>query len=413
MSEKAIFEERLKTYAALATEVGVNVQPGQSLWISAPNAAATFVRLVVRRAYEIGAKYVHVDWSDESVTRARFELAPEDGLAFYPSWVVEGRKQMAEDGAAFLWIVAEDPDLLRGIPAERIGIATKAAQTAVQPIRHYTLNNKVAWSIVAVPSPAWAAKVFPDVAQEEQEEALWDAIFSATRVKEDHPVQQWRDHAARLGDKARFLNERKYRELRYRAPGTDLTIGLPESHKWVSAGTKSAAGHLFIPNMPTEEVFTSPLRTAVNGVVASSRPLSYGGNLIDNFSLTFRDGRIVDYSAEKEYDTLKQLIETDEGSHYLGEVALVPHRSPISDTNITFFNTLFDENAACHLAIGFSFPFCIEGGGELSKEELRERGLNDSLTHVDFMIGRADLEIDGIREDGTEEPLFRSGNWAI
>ncbi len=407
------FEERLKQYASLAVEVGVNVQPGQALYVMAPISAASFVRIVARRAYEVGARHVHVDWSDETITRTRFELAPEEALSEYPMWHAKGREEMAAGGAAFLWVVAEDPDLLKGIDPARIAAFSKAASAALQPFRHYQMNNKIAWSIVAVPSPAWANKVFPDMAETDRVTALWNAIFSATRVDVPEPVTTWREHARSLESHASELNRRKFKALRYRGPGTDLTIGLPEGHLWVCAGSNNEQGTSFIPNMPTEEVFTAPLKGSVNGTVASSKPLSYGGNLIEDFSLTFRDGRIVEYTAGKSFDTLKQLIETDEGSHYLGEVALVPHRSPISDTNLIFYNTLFDENAACHLAIGFALPFCLEGGTAMNKEQLRERGLNDSLTHVDFMIGNAELDIEGIDADGNAIPVFRKGNWAI
>ncbi|WP_219837676.1 aminopeptidase [Paenibacillus sp. R14(2021)] len=408
------FQERLAQYAALAVEVGVNIQPGQKLYIIAPITAAEFVREVVKHAYGIGSPYVHVDWSDEQVTRTRLQQSPQEGLSSYPAWHANGRAEMAEEGAAFLWVVAENPDLLSGIDSERIGLMTKSQQMAMQPFRKFTLNNQVAWSIVAVPMDAWADKVFPTLPESERVDALWEAIFAAVRVDDENPVEAWRSHADNLRSKAGRLNERKYMELRYRnAVGTDVTIGLPEGHIWVSAGTKNAQGNLFIPNMPTEEVFTSPLRTAINGKVVSSKPLSYNGNLIDRFAITFTDGRITAYEAEQGYEALRSLIETDDGSHYLGEIALVPFKSPISDTNLTFYNTLFDENAACHLAIGFAFPFCLEGGLSMSKEEQLARGLNHSLTHVDFMIGTSDLDIDGIRQDGTAEPLFRCGNWAF
>jgi aminopeptidase len=407
------FEQRLKQYAALAVEIGVNVQPGQTLWIQAPIEGAEFVRQVVRRAYEVGASHVQVEWTDEEVTRARFELASEEALAEFPSWRVNPRVEMAEGGAAFLHIVADNPDLLKGIDSKRIAISTQAAGAGLQPFRKFTMNNEVSWSIVAVPSRAWADKVFPDVEESRRVEALWEAIFAATRVNTGNPVENWHKHAETLTSKAARMNERKYKALRYRAPGTDLTVGLPEGHIWVAAGSHNAKGTEFIANIPTEEVFTSPLRNSVNGKVSSSKPLSYAGKLIDNFSFTFEQGKIIDFSAEKEYDALKRLVETDEGSHYLGEVALVPHRSPISDTNIVFYNTLFDENAACHLAIGMAFPFCMEGGRQMSKAQLAERGLNDSITHVDFMIGREDLDIDGVLADGTTEPVFRAGNWAF
>lgn len=407
------FQQRLEQYAALAVEVGVNVQPGQTLCIMSSIGAAPLVREVAKQAYKIGAKYVHVDWSDEDIIRTRSELASEEGLSYYPAWHAQGRVEMAEAGAAFLWIVTENPDLLKGIDASRISLISKAQQVALQPFRHFTLNNKVAWSIVAYPSAEWANKVFPDLAEPKRIDAMWEAIFAATRVDVQNPVETWREHANNLRAKAQWLNERKFKELRYRGPGTDLRIGLPEGNLWASAGKHNSEGNLFIPNMPTEEVFTSPHREKVNGTVSSSKPLSYNGNLIDNFSLTFKDGRIVDFQAEKAYESLRELVETDDGSHYLGEIALVPHHSPISNTDLIFYNTLFDENAACHLAIGFAFPFCLEGGLEMSKEQLKDKGLNDSLTHVDFMIGRSDLDIDGVTEDGNIVAIFRNGNWAI
>ena len=279
------FQQRLERYAALAVEVGVNVQPGQKLCIIAPVAAAEFVREAVKRAYKLGSPYVHVDWSDESVTRSRLEFSPEDGLSGYPAWHAQGRAQMAEEGAAFLVVAAEDPDLLSGIDPARIGLAVKAQQNALQPFRNFMLNNEVAWSIVAVPTKPWADKVFPDRADGERVGALWEAIFAAVRVDAEDPVATWREHAAGLRAKADRLNERRYKELRYRnASGTDVSIGLPEGHIWVSAGTRNKQGTAFIANMPTEEVFTAPLRTSVNGNVSSTKPLSYGGNLIDGSS---------------------------------------------------------------------------------------------------------------------------------
>lgn len=405
-------DKRLESYAALAVEVGVNLQPGQTLCIFAPVTAAEYVRLVARRAYEVGARYVHVEWSDEIVSRTRLELAPEEALSSYPSWLVQGRVEIAQEGGAFLWVLANDPDLLKGIDAGRISASNKSASLALQPFREFTVKNKVAWSIVAVPSQAWADTVFPALPAAERVDALWEAIFAATRVNEADPVQRWREHTESLKARARWLNERQFAALRYKGPGTDLTIGMPENHTWNSASNQNERGTPFTPNLPTEEVFASPHRDRVDGTVSSSKPLSYAGKLIDRFRLTFKEGRIVDFAAEQGYDALEKLIGTDEGSHYLGELALVPHRSPISDSNLIFNNTLFDENAACHLAIGFGFPFALQGGLALSKDELRERGINDSLTHVDFMIGGPELDIDGILPDGTAVPIFRAGNWA-
>lgn len=406
------FAEKLDKYASLAVEVGVNVQPGQTLVVGAPVTAADFVRKIVKRAYEAGAKHVLVDWNDDQITRLQYELAPDEAFREYPLWKAKGWEEMAENDAAFLRVVASDPDLLNGIDPQRIQDANRAKQQALTVFRNYGMSDRISWSIIAVPSQAWADKVFPALAPEHRIEALWEAIFSATRSDREEPVRAWKDHAYKLDAHAARLNARKYKALHFRAPGTDLRVELPQDHIWISVTSVNRKGTPFISNMPTEEIFTAPLKTGVNGTVTSTRPLSYAGNLIDNFKLTFEHGKIVDFTAEKGCDTLKALIETDEGSHFLGEVALVPHRSPISDTNLIFYNTLFDENASSHLAIGKAYPFCVEGGKEKSPEALDECGLNESLAHVDFMIGSADMDIDGILPDGSAEPVFRAGNWA-
>lgn len=407
------FEESLAKYAALAVEVGVNVQPNQLLVVTAPLAAVDFVRAVVKRAYDIGAKFVHVEWIDEEVTRTRYERANDDSFSYYPQWRARGWEEMAEQNAAFLSISAADPDLLNGIDPARIKAATIASSSAMQGFRSYAMSDKVSWSVVATPSQGWADKVFAELPSDERIPALWQSIFRATRVDQPDPVQAWRTHTALLDDKASVLNNRQYASLHYTAPGTDLTIALPHDHIWVSAGSLNAQGTEFVANMPTEEVFTAPLKTGVNGTVSSTKPLSYGGNLIEGIRLTFKDGQIVDFQADRGYDALKTLIETDEGSSFLGEVALVPYQSPISQTNLIFYNTLFDENASCHLAIGKAYAFCLKGGKTMNTEEQKERGLNDSLAHVDFMIGSPEMNIDGILNDGTSEPLFRNGNWAF
>ncbi|MFD2671913.1 aminopeptidase [Marinicrinis sediminis] len=407
------FHTHLEKYAALAVEVGVNVQPGQTLVVSAPLSAAPFVRLVTKKAYSVGAKHVHVEWLDDEITRTKYEMAPDEAFHEYPMWRARGWEEMAENNAAFLSVTASNPDLLKGIDPERISNANKAAGRALETWRSYMMADKVSWSIVAVPSPAWAAKVFPDKPESEQVDALWDAIFSATRVYMDSPVEAWKTHTQSLDEKADYLNKKKFKKLHYQGTGTDLTIELPSNHTWVSAGSTNAAGNLFMANMPTEEVFTAPLKEGVNGTVRSTKPLSYGGTLIKDFSFTFQDGKVVDMEAAEGLDVLKRLLEMDEGAPYLGEVALVPHRSPISDTNLIFYNTLFDENASSHIALGKAYPFCLEGGKDMSAEEVKQSGLNNSIVHVDFMIGSANMNIDGELEDGTKEPLFRDGNWAI
>ncbi|OLS33647.1 aminopeptidase [Bacillus sp. MRMR6] len=407
------FQKNLEKYAELAVKVGVNIQKGQTLVVNATLDAAEFVRLVVKSAYETGAKNVIVNWNDDVVSRTKYDLAPDDAFTEYPVWRAKEQEELAEQGAAFMAIVSSSPDLLKGVDPERIGNFQKAAGKALAAYRKAVQSDKVSWTVIAAASPAWAAMVFPDAPQENQVSMLWDAIFKATRVDTENPVEAWKKHDESLHEKVAYLNGRRYQKLHYTAPGTDLTIELPKSHIWVGAGSVNKDGFEFMANMPTEEVFTVPYRTGVNGTVASTKPLSYGGNIIDRFSITFENGKIVRYTAEEGEEILKRLVETDEGSHYLGEVALVPYDSPISQSNILFFNTLFDENASNHLAIGSAYAFCIEGGKTMSSEELKENGLNDSITHVDFMIGSAEMDIDGITEDGTTEPVFRKGNWAF
>jgi aminopeptidase len=330
----------------------------------------------------------------------------------YPKWRAEETIELAENGAAYLSVISSSPDLLKGVKPERIANYQKASGNALKKWRQYMQSDKVSWSIVAVPSKAWADKVFPEEAEGKRVDLLWEAIFKAVRVDVKDPVEAWKKHDDTLHEKVDYLNDKHYQKLHYTAPGTDLTIELPDKHLWVGAGSVNVQGHEFMANMPTEEVFTVPLKTGVNGTVSSTKPLSYGGNIINNFSVTFKEGRIIEVKAEEGEEILKQLVETDEGSHYLGEVALVPFNSPISQSNVLFFNTLFDENASNHLAIG-SYAFCIEGGKNMSPEELAENGLNESITHVDFMIGSEKMNIDGIKQDGTSEPVFRNGDWAF
>lgn len=407
------FELHLQQYAELAVKVGVNVHPGQTLVVNAPITAAHFVRKIVKAAYETGAKLVKVNWSDEAVTRLHYDLAPDEAFSIEPKWFAGEMTEFVEEGAAILHVIAENPDLLNGVAQERIVTSQKVRGKALEKYRAYQMADKFSWSIVAVPSPEWAAKVFPDLPAEQQVDKLWDVIFKTVRIGEQDAVSEWKTHLQNLDSRADLLNTKKYKKLHYTAPGTDLTIELPEGHIWVSGGSVNEQGHVFIANMPTEEVFTAPLKTGVNGTVRSTKPLSYGGNLIDGFSLTFENGRIVDFTAEQGHDALQNLIEMDEGAHYLGEVALVPHKSSISDTNILFYNTLFDENASNHLAIGNAYAFCLEGGKTMSKQELIDNGLNSSLTHVDFMVGSADMNIHGVTSEGKEEPIFLQGNWAF
>jgi aminopeptidase len=405
------FEQKLNKYAELVVKVGVNIQEGQILVISSSIESASFTRQVVKKAYEAGAKHVYVDWADEEVSRIKYELAPDEAFNEYPEWIVAQREELVEKGGAFLSIVSQSPDLLKGIDPNRIASFQKAAGTALNKFRQATQSDKVSWCVTAAAGKAWADKIFPD--SENSVELLWDAIFKAVRVDSEDPVAAWKEHDETLRTKADYLNSKKYKVLHYKAPGTDLSIKLSDKHIWCGAGSVNSKGISFMANMPTEEVFTVPYKDGVNGTVTSTKPLSYGGNVINNFTLTFEKGKVVDVKAETGEDVLKNLLDSDEGSRYLGEVALVPHQSPISDTNILFYNTLFDENASNHLAIGSGYAFCLEGGKEMNEDQLANDGVNISINHVDFMIGSAEMDIDGELPDGTKEPIFRKGNWAF
>lgn len=407
------FQEKLEQFAELAVKIGVNIQKGQYLLINTSTETLEFTRIVVKKAYEAGASRVHVNLTDASFERDYYENVSIEETANFPKWTVAQREELIERKGALLWIDAENPDLLSGINVDVISAQQKAAGTALVNYRKAVMNDQIAWSIIAVPSPKWAAKVFPNLPAEEQVSALWDAIFKTVRIGEGDAVTKWQAHIENLHTRAAQLNTKKYAKLHYTGPGTDLTIELPDKHLWKSGSSKAPEGTTFIANMPTEEVFTLPAKFGVNGYVSNTKPLVYKGNIIDGFKLTFEKGKIVKAEAEVGSDLLQQLIVSDEGSSYLGEVALVPHESPISSSNILYYNTLFDENASNHLAIGEAYPTCYEGGKELEKGQLEALGINTSITHEDFMIGSAEMDIDGILADGTVEPIFRKGNWAF
>jgi aminopeptidase len=407
------WDDKLEQYAEIVVRIGLNVQPGQPVWVHAPIHAGEFVRKIVRKGYEAGAKDVQVEWYDDEVTRLKYKMAPDESFEHYPAWRVQALEENAEDNGAYLSIVSSDPELLKGVPPERIAAVAKASGKALAKWRGYTTSNKIAWAIVGVPSPAWAAKVFPDLDGQDAVDAMWEAILNTARVVGDDPIGGWKEHDESLHRRREILTRKQYRRLVYRGPGTQLTMELPKGHIWAGGSAVTQRGISFLPNIPTEEVFTSPRRDGTNGIVKSTKPLSYRGNVIENFTLTFENGRVTDYRAEKGQEALKSMLEVDEGALYLGEVALVPHRSPISESNLIFYSTLFDENASCHLAIGQAFPFCLENGVDMSPEERQQAGLNVSHTHVDFMIGSAELDIDGETEDGSLEPIFRQGNWAF
>ncbi|ADU32380.1 aminopeptidase [Evansella cellulosilytica] len=407
------FDEKLEKYAELAVKIGINVQEGQTLVVNAPISSADFVRLVAKKAYEVGAKNVHVEWNDDELTRLKYDLAPFEAFKEAPAWKAKGFEELAEKGAAFMTIKSTDPELLKGVDPEKIATANKTQGQLMNTFRKYIQSDKVSWLVFSTPSKSWAAKVFPGVPEEQQEEKLWEAMFETVRINTANPVTAWKEHDENLQTKAKVLTEKQYKQLQYKAPGTDLTIDLPEGHIWIGGGGPNEDGVHFVANMPTEEVFTAPKKDGVNGTVTNTKPLNYGGNTIDDFSLTFENGKVVAFSAKEGEETLKHLLDTDEGARYLGEVALVPHSSPISQSGILFYNTLYDENASNHIALGSAYPTNLQGGAKMSNEELEANGINTSMTHVDFMIGSGEMDIDGVKADGTTEPIFRNGEWAF
>ncbi|HLR23442.1 MAG TPA: aminopeptidase [Pseudogracilibacillus sp.] len=400
-------------YADLVLKKGVNIQKNQALVINAPIEGVEFVRLVAKKAYDLGAKNVHINWADDELTFLKYKHASDEVIENVPGWKVDMQEGFAEDGAAFLSIHATDPDLLKDIDPKRIAAANKAAGVALRKFREYTMNDIVTWSVISIPTRAWAQKIYPEKTADEAVSALWDTIYKMVRVDGEDPIEVWNKHNQRLENAFITLNDKQYTKLHLKAPGTDLEVGLPKGHIWHGGAAVSASNIIFNPNMPTEEVYTSPHKYHVNGTVSSTKPLNYGGQLIDEFQLTFKDGKVVDFQAKSGEEALKNLLDADEGARRLGEMALVPDASPISQSGLIFYNTLFDENASCHIALGKAYPTTVENGEDMSEEELDKNGINDSMVHVDFMIGSDKIDIDGIKADGTAEAVFRNGAWAF
>lgn len=407
-------ENLIQKYAKLIVEVGANIQKDQYLMITAPIQTAYFAHEITKCAYAVGAKKVFVDYVDEEFAKITYTSAPEEAFLEYPSWMAAGKLELAEKNCAFISISASNPDLLKEVDPKRISTMQKTSAVALEGFRKYIQNGDVAWCVASIPTVEWARKVFPEATSDEDAvEKLWDKIFIATRIYEEDPIAAWKAHTEDLAVRTKYLTEKKITKLHYTAPGTDLHVELPKGHIWVGGGGNNKVGTYYVANMPTEEAFTMPYKYGVEGTLASTKPLSHGGNLIDNFVLHFAKGRIVDFTAEEGYETLKELIETDEGSHYLGEVAIVPDDSPVSNTNVIFYNTLFDENASCHFAIGSAYPDTIEGGTALNKEELEKVGANTSLTHVDFMVGSLELNVEAETESGERFYILKNGNWGF
>jgi aminopeptidase len=413
------FQANLKKYADLAINVGLNLQPGQPLVMQAlkdggvPIQAAPLVRELAASAYKAGASLVDVLWRDDDLRLIRFAHAPRDSFDEFPVWQSEGILNVIENGGAMLSLSSADPDLMDGQDLELLDKEQRAYRKYSSPISAHIGKNTMNWTVLSIPIEGWARKVFPDLSDEEKVPALWDTLFKICRVYEDDPIAAWGTHLADLKVRGDYLNQKKFQMLHYTAPGTDLRISLPEGHVWRSAGFQTQGGIPFTANIPTEEVFTLPDRRFTEGKVTSARPLRYSGNVIDKFSLTFKHGKVVDFSAGQGEELLEKLLQFDEGASMLGEVALVPNSSPISQSGLLFYNTLLDENASCHLALGRAYRFSLEGGENLSAEDFSSRGGNNSLIHEDFMIGSGDLDIDGVRPDGAIEPVMRSGEWAF
>ncbi len=408
------FQENLEAYAELAVQVGLNLQPGQRLWLSVsgdPAATAPITREVVKKAYQAGARYVHTTIQDEQLSAIRLKYAPDDSLEEYPTWNTTGMLEYSHNGDAFLAISGVSPDYLSGIDPQKIGLVQKVASQHNQEVSELRGKGAMNWSVIAVATPSWAAKVFPDAPAAEQIDLLWEAIFKACRVDQDNPTAAWEAHVNKLIEQREKFTAKQYSALKFTGPGTDLTVGLVPNHRWMGGDLSALNGIVCRPNLPTEEIFTLPHRENVNGVVTASMPLNLRGTLLEDFSFTFENGRVVKATARQGEAVLNSLLETDDGARRLGEVALVPHSSPLSQMGHLFYNTLYDENAASHIALGRAYNDTLQGGTAMSMEEFTAAGGNNSMIHVDFMIGSSEMDVDGIRADGTAEPVMRQGEW--
>lgn len=412
-------QELLQKYAEAIIRVGLNLREGQRLIITnaatrgVPPAGRGLVHEVTKAAYAAGARFVDVIWGDEDLLRMRAQQAPDNSFGEYPTWHINGLLDVYGKGDALLTVHAHNPDLFAGLSSERTGAMLKTHLQQYMPLTELVMLNRSNWCVVAAAAPAWAKKVFPDLPEEQAMDKLWKAIFETTRATEPDTIAAWQDHIKNLRKRADYLQSKTYSALHYKSENTDFTLGLPKGHKWISAQSLAENGVVFTANMPTEEIFTLPDRHRAEGTVTATLPLSYGGNLIEDFGMTFENGRIVKVHAKRNEAILQKLVDTDEGSTRLGEVALVPASSPIARRGHLFYDTLYDENASCHIAIGRAYRYTLTGGEELTEQEFNAAGGNTSINHVDFMIGSPRMDIDGIKEDGTREPVMRQGEWAF
>ncbi|CAN7248541.1 aminopeptidase [Phyllobacterium sp. LjRoot231] len=407
----AIDPVKLDRLAEVAIKIGLQLQPGQDLLITAPLAAVPLVRRITEHAYKAGAGLVTSLYSDEEATLMRYRNAPHDSFDRATSWLYEGMAKAFSANTARLAVAGDNPMLLSSEDPEKVSRANRAQSRAYQPALEKITNFEINWNIVSYPNPSWAKQVFPDQDPEVAVTMLADAIFAASRVDLDDPVSAWRDHNAALHKRTKWLNARTFSALHFKGPGTDLTVGLADEHEWHGGASVAKNGITCNPNIPTEEVFTTPHALRVDGHVSSTKPLSHQGTLIENIKVRFEGGKIVEAKATRGEEVFNKVLGTDEGARRLGEVALVPHSSPISASGLLFFNTLFDENAASHIALGQCYSKCFVNGGELSPDEVSARGGNKSLIHIDWMIGSGEIDVDGINKDGTAIPVMRKGEW--
>ncbi|MGB3505007.1 MAG: aminopeptidase [Xanthobacteraceae bacterium] len=403
---------KLDRLAEVAVKVGLQLRPGQDVFLTAPSRALPLVRRIAEHAYKAGAGLVTPLLSDEEITLARYRFARDDSFDRAPSWLYEGVAKAFDNNTARLAIVGDDPMLLSGEDAAKVARASKANAMAYQPALSRITGFDVNWNIVAYPGASWAKLVFPNDDEETAVGKLADAIFKASRVDNADPIAAWTAHNAALKTRTDWLNGQRFHALNYSGPGTDLTIGLADGHEWVGGASTAKNGIVCNPNIPTEEVFTTPHAQRVEGRVRSTKPLSYQGTLIEDIAVRFEGGRIVEATASRGAEVLNKVLDTDEGARRLGEVALVPHSSPISASNILFYNTLFDENASCHIALGQCYSKCFVGGDKLTPEQIAAQGGNKSFIHIDWMIGSDQIDIDGVHADGRRVPVFRKGEWA-
>jgi len=404
-------ESKLDRLGEVAVKVGLGLQAGQELVMTAPIEALPLVRRITEHAYKAGASLVTTLFSDDEMTLMRFRHAPDGSFDVASSWLYEGMASAFRNGAARLAVAGDNPALLSGQDAGKVARANRARSKAYQPALDLIAGFDINWTIVSYASPAWAKTVFPNEPDSIAVAKLWDAIFAASRVDRLDPIAAWQEHNRALHARTAVLNAKRFAALHFRGPGTDLKVGLADDHEWEGGASTAKNGIVCNPNIPSEEVFTTPHKDRVEGTVRSTKPLSYQGTLIEDIQVRFEAGRIVEASARTGEDVLKKVLETDEGAARLGEVAIVPHSSPISASGLLFYNTLYDENAACHIALGQAYAKCIRGGDTMSPDELAEKGANRSLIHIDWMIGSGEVDIDGVAADGSAEPLLRQGEW--